>query len=59
MELTLRTPSALDALNAIKNQMPAMLGGVGAILTPEQVEQSIDVGADFGVSPGLNRRVVR
>ena len=58
MELTLRTPSALEALHAIKIQVPEMLAGVGTILTREQVQQSIDAGADFGVSPGLNRRIV-
>jgi len=58
MELTLRTPAAIDALQAIRRDVPSMLAGIGTILTPDQVEQVVDAGATFGVAPGLNRRVV-
>lgn len=58
MELTLRTPAAMDALARIIAEVPEMQAGVGTILTPEQVAQVKASGADFGVSPGLNRRVV-
>jgi 2-dehydro-3-deoxyphosphogluconate aldolase / (4S)-4-hydroxy-2-oxoglutarate aldolase len=58
MELTLRTPAALGALCAVTAQVPEMIAGVGTILTTEQVDQVADAGAAFGVSPGLNRRVV-
>ena len=59
MELTLRTPVAMDALRAIKSAVPEMIAGVGTILTPEQVKEAADAGAAFGVSPGLNPRVVK
>ncbi len=58
LELTLRTPVALDALKAIKTTFPQLLAGAGTILFPEQIAQAIAAGADFGVAPGLNRRVV-
>lgn len=58
MELTLRTPAALPALRKIKAEVPDMIAGVGTILTPIQVKQAIDLGAAFGVSPGLNPRVL-
>lgn len=58
MELTLRTPAAIDALKRIRQEAPDILAGVGTILTPEQVDQAKDAGAAFGVAPGLNRRVV-
>lgn len=58
MELTLRTDVALDALSAIRQEVPDMLVGAGTILKPEQVSQVVDRGALFGVSPGLNLRVV-
>jgi 2-dehydro-3-deoxyphosphogluconate aldolase / (4S)-4-hydroxy-2-oxoglutarate aldolase len=58
MELTLRTPAALDALAAIRREVPEMLPGIGTILTPEQVAQVRAAGAAFGVAPGMNRRVV-
>lgn len=58
IELTLRTPAAMGALRAISNDVPEMLIGVGTILTPEMVNEVKAAGADFGVSPGLNRKVV-
>lgn len=36
-----------------------MLVGVGTILTPDQVKQVQETGADFGVAPGLNPNVVK
>jgi 2-dehydro-3-deoxyphosphogluconate aldolase/(4S)-4-hydroxy-2-oxoglutarate aldolase len=58
MELTLRTPAALEALKVIKSAVPEMTAGVGTILTPQQVGQAMDAGAAFGVSPGVSRRVI-
>jgi len=58
MELTLRTPSAMDALDRIVREVPEMMAGVGTILTPAQVQAVASLKADFGVSPGFNRRVV-
>jgi len=58
MELTLRTPAALDALREIKANVPEMLAGVGTILTPEQVTAVVEAGAAFGVAPGANPRIL-
>jgi 2-dehydro-3-deoxyphosphogluconate aldolase/(4S)-4-hydroxy-2-oxoglutarate aldolase len=58
MELTLRTPAALDALKAIRADVPEMMAGIGTILSPEQVQKAFDAGAAFGVAPGANRRVI-
>lgn len=58
MELTLRTPAALDALRSIRSEVPEMIAGVGTILTPAQVGEAVEAGAAFGVAPGCNRRVV-
>jgi 2-dehydro-3-deoxyphosphogluconate aldolase/(4S)-4-hydroxy-2-oxoglutarate aldolase len=58
MELTLRTPAALEALAAIKAAVPGMTAGVGTILTPAQVDQAVAAGAAFGVAPGTNPRVI-
>jgi 2-dehydro-3-deoxyphosphogluconate aldolase/(4S)-4-hydroxy-2-oxoglutarate aldolase len=58
MELTLRTPAALDSLIRINEQVPEMLAGIGTILTTQQVEDIVKAGAAFGVAPGLNRDVV-
>ena len=59
MELTLRTPIALDALERIVAELPEMLAGVGTILTPEQAVEAKRRGAAFGVAPGMNPRVIR
>jgi 2-dehydro-3-deoxyphosphogluconate aldolase/(4S)-4-hydroxy-2-oxoglutarate aldolase len=58
MELTLRTPAALTALQRVVAQVPEMLPGIGTILTPAQAQEAKQAGAAFGVAPGLNRRVV-
>ena len=52
IELTLRTPAALDALAALKRDLPDIVIGAGTVLTTEQIRQSIDAGADFLVTPG-------
>ena len=59
IELTLRTPAAMEALKAICGEVPEMLSGVGTLLTPEAVVAAKAAGAHFGVAPGLNPRVVR
>lgn len=52
-ELTLRTPAALDALAAMKRAAPDLVVGMGTVLTVDDAKRSIDLGADFLVSPGL------
>lgn len=58
MELTLRTPAAIDSLIEINKNVPEMLAGIGTILTTRQVEDVVKAGAAFGVAPGLNPDVV-
>ncbi len=58
MELTLRTPVALEALKAVRKNVPEMFAGIGTILTKEQVDQVIDADGAFGVSPGVNPDVI-
>ncbi|WP_405612732.1 bifunctional 4-hydroxy-2-oxoglutarate aldolase/2-dehydro-3-deoxy-phosphogluconate aldolase [Streptomyces sp. NBC_00076] len=52
IEVTLRTPAALDAIRAIAAQVPDAVVGVGTLITPEQVRESVEAGARFLVSPG-------
>jgi 2-dehydro-3-deoxyphosphogluconate aldolase / (4S)-4-hydroxy-2-oxoglutarate aldolase len=58
MELTLRTPVAMEALRRILTEVPDMTAGVGTVLTPQQVQEVAAAGAVFGVAPGMNPRVV-
>ncbi|PJK01142.1 2-dehydro-3-deoxyphosphogluconate aldolase [Lysobacteraceae bacterium NML91-0213] len=52
LELTLRTPCALDALAALKRELPGIVIGAGTITTPAHIGQARDAGADFLVTPG-------
>lgn len=59
IELTLRTPAAEDCIAAIREKVPEMRIGAGTVLSVEQVDRVIELGAAFAVSPGLNPKVVR
>lgn len=52
IELTLRTPVALEAIHAIATEVPEILVGAGTIVSPGQIKLAIDAGAQFLVSPG-------
>ena len=58
IELTLRTPVALDAARLIKKEVPEITLGFGTVLTVEQVKAVVDIGADFAVSPGCNPKII-
>jgi 2-dehydro-3-deoxyphosphogluconate aldolase / (4S)-4-hydroxy-2-oxoglutarate aldolase len=58
IELTLRTPVAMEALRRIRTELPDMSVGVGTILSPQQANEVAEAGATFGVAPGMNPRVV-
>lgn len=55
LEITLRTPVALDALKLLSTTFPDEIIGVGTVITPNQLHQSIDAGAKFAISPGQTR----
>jgi len=59
IELTLRTPAAIESLKRLREAGSGLILGAGTVLTPDQVLQVKDVGVSFAVSPGLNPRVVR
>ena len=52
IEVTLRTPGALDAIRAMAGVAGAVVGA-GTVLNEAQLAQAIDAGAQFIVSPGL------
>ena len=53
LEVTLRTPVALDAVRAIANEVDGAIVGVGTITEAGDFARSIAAGARFAVSPGL------
>jgi Entner-Doudoroff aldolase len=54
IEVTLRTPQALDAVAAIAAEVPEIALGVGSVLTAAHVDQALAAGAEFLVSPGAS-----
>jgi len=58
-EITFRTKQAVEAIKEMRKAFPDMLIGSGTVLTTAQVDQSIDAGVDFIVSPGFNPTIVR
>ncbi len=52
LEVTLRTPAALDAIRAMKS-VPGAIVGAGTVLTERQYQDACDAGSEFVVSPGL------
>jgi 2-dehydro-3-deoxyphosphogluconate aldolase/(4S)-4-hydroxy-2-oxoglutarate aldolase len=58
IELTLRTPVALDAIRLISAEVPEILVGAGTVVGPGQAKQAADAGASFLVSPGSTPRLL-
>lgn len=56
LEVTLRTPCALDAIRAMK-QVPGAIVGAGTVLNPDDLSAAIEAGSEFIVSPGLSARL--
>jgi 2-dehydro-3-deoxyphosphogluconate aldolase/(4S)-4-hydroxy-2-oxoglutarate aldolase len=53
IEITLRTPAAIEAIRRIKAEVPDVNVGAGTILDPDSGAQAIAAGAQFIVSPGM------
>ena len=52
VEVTLRSPAALDGIAEIAREVPEAVIGAGSLRAPEQIAQARAAGARFGVSPG-------
>lgn len=58
-EITLRTAGGVDAIRAVARTQPDVLVGAGTVTTASQVDEVVDAGARYIVSPGLSEAVVR
>jgi 2-dehydro-3-deoxyphosphogluconate aldolase / (4S)-4-hydroxy-2-oxoglutarate aldolase len=58
LEVTLRTPCALDAIHAMK-RVPGAIVGAGTVLNPADLAAAIEAGSEFIVSPGLTENLGR
>lgn len=57
-EVTFRTAAAADSIRTM-SRYPELLVGAGTVLTPDQLDEAVQAGARFIVSPGLSVAVVR
>ena len=58
VEVTLRTPAALDAIRAIAAEVPDMVVAAGTVLDAAQLAAARQAGARFAVSPGATPRLL-
>jgi len=59
IEITLRTPVALDAIRAVASEVEDAVTGAGTILNAKQFEQAVEAGSKFIVSPGTTPQVIK
>lgn len=58
IEITLRTPAALDAIRAVANEVEGAIVGVGTVLNGNDLDAALAAGARFAVSPGISPRLL-
>jgi 2-dehydro-3-deoxyphosphogluconate aldolase/(4S)-4-hydroxy-2-oxoglutarate aldolase len=58
IEITLRSAAGLGAIEAVASEVEGMVVGAGTVVTPEQVRQVQDAGAQFLVTPGSPPRLL-
>ncbi|QYJ87787.1 bifunctional 4-hydroxy-2-oxoglutarate aldolase/2-dehydro-3-deoxy-phosphogluconate aldolase [Shewanella mesophila] len=59
LEVTLRTPCALEAIAKIAKEVPEALVGAGTVLNEAQLQQAVDAGAQFVITPGATTDLLR
>ena len=58
LEITLRTPVALEAIKKIKTEVPGAIVGAGTVINLETLEKTIEAGSEFIVSPGVTDSLI-
>lgn len=53
LEVTLRTPAALDAIRRISDEVPEAVVAAGTVLSAQSLQRAAEAGARFAFSPGL------
>jgi 2-dehydro-3-deoxyphosphogluconate aldolase / (4S)-4-hydroxy-2-oxoglutarate aldolase len=59
LEVTLRTPVAIEAAKAIMSEVPDAIVGIGTILNANDLKRAEALGAKFGISPGATPDLLR
>jgi 2-dehydro-3-deoxyphosphogluconate aldolase / (4S)-4-hydroxy-2-oxoglutarate aldolase len=59
LEVTLRTPVAIDAAKAIMADVPEAIVGIGTILNGDDLARAESLGVKFGISPGATPELLK
>jgi len=59
LEVTLRTPAALDVISRIAKELPEAIIGSGTVTNRDMLQRSYDAGAKFAISPGLTKDLLQ
>jgi len=59
VEITLRTPAALDSISAVAAEVPDILVAAGTIVNPAELHRAVEAGAAMAVSPGSTPQLLR
>ena len=59
VEITLRNDEAFENIKFIRKKFPDLILGVGTIVNVDQLKRTIDIGADFGISPGFETEILK
>lgn len=59
LEVTLRTPVALDVIKLIATELPEAMIGAGTVTNAEQLQAVTDAGAKFAISPGMTAELLK
>ncbi|GHB65077.1 ketohydroxyglutarate aldolase [Psychrosphaera saromensis] len=58
VEVVLRTDASLQAITAIKQQVPELIVGAGTVTNETILQQAIDAGSDFIVTPAVSEKLL-
>lgn len=58
IEITLRTPVALEAIRAVADEVDGAVPGAGTVLNAKQYREAVDAGSQFIVSPGTTQELL-
>lgn len=59
IEITLRTPAALEAIRAVAREAPGMVVGAGTVLSEADLDAAMEAGARYALSPGGTPRLMK
>lgn len=58
IEIVLRTPIAVEAIEAVRVRFPELLVGAGTVVSPDTLDCAVETGAHVLISPGLPLRLL-